>query len=241
MTEHGSLEEDLARYADLDVCSISDAADALDLRRTGEVGTLTGVRAAWEGARALGWAVTMRLEDGPAPAGSVHLGVRAIAQARPGDVIVVDNGGRLDAGSWGGLLSTAATTRGVGGVVTFGAARDIDEARQLGFPLFGLGATPQTARGRCHEASCGEPVHIAGLDVAPGDLVAADGTGVVVVARRIAHAVLNKALELAARESGMRDALLGGLDPVRVLGGDYEDMLATTGSSAKANDEESPR
>lgn len=230
------LSEDLAPYAGLDTCVISDAIDALGGPDSGFGRVLAGSTATWAGARALGWAVTMKLEEGPAPAGSVHLGVRAIALAQPGNVIVVDAGGTTAAGSWGGLLSTAASVRGVGGVLSSGAIRDIDEARELSFPVFGSGGTPRTARGRCHEVSCGEPVRIDGFQVAAGDLIAADGTGVVAVPRARARAVLDKAVELARRESGMRDALLKGADPVRVLGGGYEDML-TTDAGNEINDQ----
>jgi 4-hydroxy-4-methyl-2-oxoglutarate aldolase len=222
------LSESLSDYAGLDTCVISDAIDALGGPGSGFGRTLAGATAAWAGARALGWAVTMRLAAGPAPAGAVHLGVAAIARSQPGNVVVVDAGGRTDAGSWGGLLSAAASARGVGGVLSSGAVRDLDEARALGFPVFCPGGTPRTARGRCHEVSCGEPVSIDGFGVALGDLIAADGTGIVAVPRARAREVLAVAAGLARREAAMRDALLGGADPVRVLGGGYEDMLTAT-------------
>jgi 4-hydroxy-4-methyl-2-oxoglutarate aldolase len=74
----------------------------------------------WGGARTAGRAVTMQLAEGSAPVGQpkVHLGVQAIFAASPGDVIVVANGGRIGMGSGGGLLSVAASKRGVSGVVT---------------------------------------------------------------------------------------------------------------------------
>ncbi len=222
------LGESLRDYAGLDTCALSDAIDALGGPGSGFGRTLGGATAAWAGARALGWAVTMRLAAGPAPAGSVHLGVRAIARSQPGNVIVVDAGDRIDAGSWGGLLSAAAAVRGVGGVLSSGAVRDLDEARELGFPVFCPGGTPRTARGRCHEVSCGEPVSIDGFQIAAGDLIAADGTGIVAVPRARARQVLAVAAGLARREAAMRDALLGGADPVRILGGGYEDMLTAT-------------
>jgi 4-hydroxy-4-methyl-2-oxoglutarate aldolase len=232
------LDEDLSQYHGLDTGVVSDAIDALGGQESGCGRSLAGASAAWAGARALGWAVTMKLAPGPAPAGGVHLGVRAIARSRPGNVIVVDAGGLTGMGTWGGLLSTAASVRGVGGVLSSGFVRDIDEARELGFPVFCAGATPRTARGRCHEVSCGEPVSIDGFPIEAGDLIAADGTGVVAVPRARAREVLGKALELARREAGMRDALLGGADPVRILGGGYEDML--TSAPAKAEEPNDP-
>jgi 4-hydroxy-4-methyl-2-oxoglutarate aldolase len=208
-------------FESLDTCAVSDAVDALGL----DGALLEGIAAAWPGARAFGWAITMRLEPGPAPAGVPHLGVRAIERGSPGTVIVVDNGGRTDAACWGGLLSGAARSAGVRGVVANGAARDVDEARELGFSLFSVGTTCRTARGRYHEAACGEPVAFAGVTIETGDFIAADGSAVLVVKRADADAVLAKARELAAREAALRKALDSGEPPARVLGGNYEKML----------------
>lgn len=220
---------DLSAYAGLDTCVISDAVDAL-----GEPGrprgvVLDGLHAVWAGARLFGRVVTMQMAAGPAPAGSVHLGVSAIRRAAPGDVILVDNGGRTDAGSWGGLLSLAAHAAGVAGVVTNGAARDVDEAWELEFPVFAAAATPRTARGRYHELTSGAPVEVQGARIETGDLVAADGTGVVIVFQDHITAVLERALVLARKEATMRTLLERGGDPAGVLDGRYEDMLTLLG------------
>jgi len=155
----------------------------------------------------------------------VHLGAAAISAARPGDVIVVDNRGRLDCGGWGGLLTMAAVQKGVAGVVVHGACRDIGEAEDLGFPVYGLGTTPRTARGRVAEASTGEPVEITGVTVSTGDLVLADATGVVVVPADGAEAIIAAAEAIVARESAMAERLRAGTAPEEVLGAAYEDML----------------
>lgn len=217
---------DLSAYAGLDTCVISDAVDALGQRGEARGVVLDGLHPVWAGARLFGRVVTMQLAEGPAPRGSVHLGVSAIRQATPGDVIFVDNRGRTDAGSWGGLLSVAAHAAGLAGVVTNGAARDVDEARELGFPVFAAAATPRTARGRYHELISGAPVEFSGARIETGDLVAADGTGVVIVFRAYLTEVLEQALALARKEATMRTLLERGGDPADVLGGTYEDMLS---------------
>lgn len=212
----------LARLAALDVCTLSDALDACGL--AGYVAQLSPV---WEGARLVGRAVTTRLAPGPAPAGSpaVHLGARAIEVARPGDVIVIDNAGRDTMGSWGGLLSLAASLRGIAGVVTDGACRDVDEARELRFPVFARGAAAPTARSRVHEESCNEPVELAGVPVRPGDMVMADGSGVVVVPADVADAVAAQAERIARREAAMARRLRAGAQVGDVMGASYEQML----------------
>lgn len=210
------------RLQPLDVCAVSDALDACGIE--GYVPTLVPL---WEGARVVGTAVTTKLDSGPPPAGMppVHLGARAIEAAGPGDVIVVDNDGRDTMGSWGGLLSLAASLRGVAGVVADGACRDVDEARQMAFPVFARRGVAPTARGRVHESSCNEPVRLAGVTVRPGDIVMADGSGVVVVPVDRAEEVVARAEQIARREAAMQERLRKGDSVSQVLGASYEHML----------------
>jgi regulator of RNase E activity RraA len=130
-------------------------------------GVISGLVPLWEGARLAGPAVTVKLAPGSPETGQsrVHLGARATSQSRSGSVIVVDNGGRTEMGAWGGLLSLAAARDGVAGVVLDGACRDVDEARELGFPVFGRCGVPRTARRRVFEESTGDPVSIGGVPV----------------------------------------------------------------------------
>jgi 4-hydroxy-4-methyl-2-oxoglutarate aldolase len=225
---NADCEETLRRYRRLDTCAVSDALDALDGRAGGAIPHL---RPMWEGARTVGRAVTVLLAPGPAPAPGPHLGSRAIETANPGDVIVVANSGRTEMGAWGGLLCVAADQRGVAGVVADGAIRDVDEARQIQFPAFARAATPRTARGRVHEETCNVIVNLGGIRVAPGDLITADGSGVVVVPWTDAKAVLERAEGIFQRELKMASLLREGAPPTEVLGRAYESMLgdATAG------------
>jgi 4-hydroxy-4-methyl-2-oxoglutarate aldolase len=215
-------DELVERVRALDACVVSDALDALGLE-----GSVLGLFPIWEGARLVGRTVTVRLAEGPTPSdvAPVHLGARGIEACGPGDVIVVDNGGRTGMGGWGGLLSLAASLRGVGGVVVDGACRDVDEARELGFAAFARSGIQRTARARVHEVSTGEPVSIVGVSVEPGDIVIADGSGVVFVPASRAAEVVEKAEALTAREAGMQRALRSGVTVSKVLSGDYEHML----------------
>jgi len=231
------LSDLLHRLARLDACAVSDAGDSL-----GGSGALVGLHRLWPCGPIAGRVVTVRLvpvEEVPTPGGTggvppteaagaartVHLGAAAIAVAHPGDVIVVDNRGRLDCGGWGGLLTMAAGAKGVAGVVVNGACRDIGEAEELGFPVYGLGTTPRTARGRVVEESTGTPLEINGVTVRTGDFVLGDATGVVVVPADEAAAVIGAAEGIAARESAMAERLRSGTAPEEVLGAAYEDML----------------
>src|SRR5215470_7375950 len=75
-------------------------------------------------------------------AGSVDAFLEAFEMAAPGDVLVVDNGGRLDEACVGDLVALEAQAAGVEGIVIWGLHRDTAEVRAIGLPVFSLGATP---------------------------------------------------------------------------------------------------
>jgi 4-hydroxy-4-methyl-2-oxoglutarate aldolase len=132
----------VARLGLLDACAVSDALDKLGLP-----GCVTGLRSALPGQRIAGRVHTVKLKAGSPPADRlpVHLGAAAIDASSEGDVIVVEQSTGIDAGCWGGILSRAAKQKGVVGVICEGLARDVDEAREIGFPIFCRGYTARTA------------------------------------------------------------------------------------------------
>jgi 4-hydroxy-4-methyl-2-oxoglutarate aldolase len=154
-----------------------------------------------------------------------HLGTAAVEAASPSDVIVIEHGGRLDVAGWGGLLSTAAKFKDIAGVIIDGACRDVDESREMGFPIYGLAAVPSTARGRIREYSFNEEIIIQTVLVAPGDWVLADGSGIVFIPDSRIEEVIQKAEAIADREAAMARAVLDGKSIVEVMGIHYETML----------------
>jgi regulator of RNase E activity RraA len=195
----------LAGYAALDSSSVSDALDALGM--TPGIG---GIRPQWGAPRVVGFAITVQLEPRETAAPGAHIVTSAVDSADENDVIVVANDAREDVSCWGGLLSLGASLRGVRGVVADGVCRDIDESRELGFPVFSRGAIPATARNRLQQRSAREPVSIAGTTVATGDLVIADATGIAFVHAEHVPAVLERAQAIAARESAIAQDLRAG-------------------------------
>ena len=217
----------VARLLGLDTCAVSDALDRLGL-----TGVVLGIAPMSPPAKIGGRVVTIRLVDRTAanlPAGQAgaqtarHLGTAAIEAAQPGDVIVIEHG-RLDAAGWGGILSAAAKKKGIAGVVCEGAVRDIDEARELGFPVFARAAVPLTARGRVVEESFNEPVTVGGVRVEPGDLVLADGSGVVFLRPEHAEAIVGTAEQLVAREAALVKEIEAGAPVSKVMSRTYEHM-----------------
>ena len=187
------------RLERLSSTNVSDAMDALGIQ-----GATRGIRPMmerWD--NIAGPAVTMKL----VPAGSVpqktHLGVHAIEAARSGDVIVVDNAGRMDSSCWGGILANGAKYKGISGVVIDGCCRDLDDCVEADFPVFARGTVVCTARGRIVEESTQEPVQFGGVTVRPGDIILGDRSGIVVIPQERMEEVLCKAEELYDKEENM--------------------------------------
>ncbi len=216
-----AVDQWVERLVKLDTCAVSDAQDKL-----GIMGTITGIVPLYPTERIAGRAVTVRLKTKGDEEAKVHLGATAVVTADAGDVIVIDHNGRTDVAGWGGILSTAARTKGVAGVIIDGASRDVDEARGLGLPLYGRAATPLTARGRIIEEFTNQPIEIAGVAVNPGDYVIADASGIVVVpAARVAE-VVPEAERIVERESAMAADVKAGKPVTEVMGTSYERMLS---------------
>jgi 4-hydroxy-4-methyl-2-oxoglutarate aldolase len=209
------------RLAALDSCAVSDATDRLGL-----VGAVTGLHRLATQKRIAGKVITVKLAAGGAPGTSKrHLCTGAIEAADTGDIIVVQQSTGINAAGWGGVLSNAATQRGLSGVIVEGPARDIDEADELGFPVFARQGTCLTARGRVHEESFGEPISVGGVVVGSGDYVIADASGTVFIpALRVAE-VVSVAESIVARERLMTSAVRSGERISVVMGADYEKML----------------
>lgn len=216
-----AVDEWVERLRALDACAVSDAQDKLGIK-----GTVIGVLPLYETGRIAGRAVTFKLKTKGAETTTRHLGTAAVEAADPGDVIVCDHRGRTDVAGWGGILSTAAKTRGVAGVIIDGASRDVDEAKALGLPLFARAAVPLTARGRVVEESTNEPIEIGGVSLAPGDYVIADNSGVVIVPQSRVAEVVPEAESIVAREQAMACDVMNGKSVAEVMGVNYEQMLA---------------
>ncbi len=209
------------RLRKLDCCAVSDALDKLGLPMA-----VSGIAARTTRTRISGRVVTVKL--GPHVVGSQstrHLGTAAVEAAGPGEVIVVEQSTGIDAAAWGGVLSNAAQLKGVSGVIVEGPARDIDEAIELGFPIYARSVTCRTARGRVQEIATGSPVRVGDVAVANGDYVLADSSGIVFLPMGGAEEILAAAEAIADREAAMTRDLHAGIPVSSVMGASYESML----------------
>jgi regulator of RNase E activity RraA len=135
-------------------------------------------------------------------AGSVDVFLEAIAAAARGELLVIDNGARLDEGCIGDMVAAEAHAAGLAGVVVWGAHRDTSALRRIGLPLWSLGtcpAGPQELRARATHAL--EVASMGHVTVTPDDAVFADDDGAVVVERAQLPQILAAARDIAGREA----------------------------------------
>jgi 4-hydroxy-4-methyl-2-oxoglutarate aldolase len=218
----GDLVQRLSR---LDACAVSDALDRHQLPPA-----VVGLLPLTVPKKTAGRVVTVQLGPAEGRRSERHLCTAAVESAGPEDVIVIANDGRVDCAGWGGLLSRAAVLREVAGIVIDGACRDVPEAIDADLAVYGRAPVAVTARSRVLELSWGEPVTIAGVTVAAGDLVIADASGVAFVAQVDAEKVVGTAEGLAEREREMDQALKRGVPVSRVMAGTYEALLDESGA-----------
>lgn len=146
---------------------------------------------------------------------------RALAAARPGDILVValteaDEAGH-DFGYWGDILTTAAIERGVAGLVIDGCLRDVEAIEALGFPVFGRG-TAIRGTAKAAVGAVGMPVRIGRVEIAAGDLVVGDADGVVAIPAAVARGVLVQAEAREAKERGIVEQLKAGRSTMDIYG-----------------------
>ena len=209
------------RLQRLDTPAVSDALDRLDLP-----GRITHLRRLTTGQRIAGKVLTVKLGTGEALSGPPrHLCTSAVEAANPGDILVIEQRSDVEAAGWGGILSNGAKVRGIAGIICDGPVRDVDESRDLDFPVFADRAIPTTARGRIVEEAFNAPVTVGDTTVTPGDYVLADGSGICFLTQDRAVEILEVAEMVARREALMTEAVLAGEPISQVMGADYEDML----------------
>lgn len=211
MTDHGTPLDDAALTARLRALDTSALSDALD--RLGIEGQAVGLLPLDRSFRLVGRAFTVRMLPRGLSGKSVGDYIDDVAT---GEVVVIDNGGRLDATVWGDILTTVAHRDGIAGTVIDGVCRDVGRSVELGYPIFSRSNTMRTGKDRVAAEAYGEPVQLAGIRVEAGDWLVGDADGVVVVPAVRAADIVAAAEEVTAAEDRIREAVTGG-EPLLVV------------------------
>jgi regulator of RNase E activity RraA len=220
-------QELLQMYKGLRVADVSDGMDMVGLKDVGLMNT--GIEALWKDIdnfshQVCGIALTVRYvptNRSTVPANMAEYkkwrdlwytnisGEPFIEAIKPGNIIMIDNASDKDAGSTGSNNSMIWKTKGAVGIVSAGGVRDTDEIIKQKIPVYmdiskrGRGIRP----GRNELESFNKPVVIGGVLIRPGDVVVADGDGVIVVPREQAAEVAQAAKEELRLDKAARKRL----------------------------------
>ncbi|MVW79490.1 RraA family protein [Bordetella sp. 02P26C-1] len=202
MTQHAT-DANVLRASKLDCAALSDALDRLSI-----VGQCHKIRPCDPNFRMAGRAYTVLYEavqDQPGTVGEF------IDDVPPGSVIVIDNQGKDDVGTWGNILTEAAHRRGMAGTVIDGNNRDVALCRSLGYPIYSRNTWMRTGKGRIQLKALQVAVNIGGVTVNPGDIVVGDPDGVVVLPQAQEDAILSAAEQITLQENQLREAIRSGM------------------------------
>jgi len=198
----------IRRAAPLATSTLANALDDLGLHEQ----VIAGIKRIAPGFRFAGPAVTVKEITGDyGTFASADFKVGEIIEAAgPGDVLVIDAGGAR-CSTFGGMASFAAGHKGIAGLVVDGGVRDLEEIVAFGFAVFARHLVPTTGRTRLAVEAIDVPVEIDGVRVAPGDLMVADGTGIVCLPAARAEEIIALAARLAADDAKALEDLKSGL------------------------------
>lgn len=188
----------------------------------GRIGAMhSSIKPLAKGMKICGPAFTVR-----SPAGDNVTILKAIKEAKKGDVIVVNNGRVIDSGPFGELTAIECQTKGLGGFITMGSVRDSAEIIAMGFPVFSaalsiFGTVKESVGVINHPIAAGDVI------VNPGDIILGDDDGVMVVPLERAAEAVDLSDARQAKEAAVMERLRAGESIFDIYG--YQKVLERNG------------
>ena len=212
----------IREYMKLSTPNISDGLDRMELS-----GHPRGILPLWHPPRKIvGAAATMKLVPLHQSKESPVIGtLKAIVDAHPGDVLVIDFGGNTDVNAFGGVAGATTKEHGLVGCVIDGVSRDIDEFRAMDLPVYGKGYICSSIRNRCGFGGNEIEVQLGGYRVRPGDLICADDSGTLIVPQEHLEEVLHWSKVFKDVEDSIIKRVKRGEDPIEAHEAVRYDMM----------------
>ena len=145
------------------------------------------------------------------------LELAVVDSCRPDDILVCAASGSNRSGIWGELLTTASRNTGCVGVIVDGAVRDVAKMKAMQFPVFARGMNPYDSRDRQRVIDIDIPIELDGIRIQPGDLIAADIDGIIIVPQAVEEQVVRAAWKKAHVENEVRDAIRKGMSATKAF------------------------
>lgn len=189
------MEQIIERLEKLDVASVSDAMDKIGIPCG-----LLGIHAVVPGKHICGRAFTVHYVPNGVVKGNVG---DFLDDVQPGQVVVIDNGGRLYCTVWGDIMTFVATRKGIAGTVIDGVCRDIPGIKENDYPIFTKSTYMVTGKDRVTVDYVNKPVAISSVQVCPNDIILADDTGAVCIPDAVAEKVADIAESIEKTEQAI--------------------------------------
>jgi len=157
----------------------------------------------------VGKALTVKI-----PVGDNLAVLRAIREAKTGDVIVIDAKGDQYRAIAGDFVVGMAQTLGVSAIVVDGVIRDIIGLKKLNFPVFSRGTTV-AASGKAGVGEINIPISCGGTSVSPGDIIVGDADGVVVIPQSEAQTILENSLDKMRKDEIREENISGNIEAIK--------------------------
>lgn len=172
----------------------------------------SGIKSLKDGTSLLGSAFTIQAMES-----SNWEAHQALALAKPGDVLIIAARGGMNGAVWGHVMTHASKQIGLAGVVIDGCIRDKAENTEDSLPIYCRGVAPSGPH-KGWQGNINIPVACGGVVIQPGDIIAGDDDGIVVVPLAKAEEVLAEAHERLAKEEEWYKRIAAGETTVDILG-----------------------
>lgn len=159
--------------------------------------------------RVAGRAYTVKM-----PVGDNLVVLKAIREAKQGDVLVIDAKGDTYRAIAGDFIVGMAQTLGINGIIVDGVVRDLEGIKALNYPVFCKGTTI-AASGKAGMGEINVPISCGGTTIHPGDIVVGDIDGVVVIPKQLEEKVLDQSLEKLEKDNKRAEKVSGNREEIR--------------------------
>ncbi|WP_148358299.1 RraA family protein [Peribacillus simplex] len=192
----------IQQFKNLPTTAISDAMEGLNNLES-------AIKPLKEEFRLAGRALTVQM-----PVGDNSAVLKAIGEAKAGDIIVVDSKGDTYRAIAGDFVVGMMQTMEIGGLVVDGVIRDLEAIKEMNFPVFSKGTTVASS-GKAGVGQTNIPISCGGVTVFPGDIIIGDIDGVVVVPQAMGDEILIKAKDKIIKDEQRAEKYAGNPDEIR--------------------------